>query len=104
MIAPQGYWHLRGRARQIAKAKWCKFYEDDRHLNPLLVFSDFCNKYHLPQPEVEVTFIGDKLLLQRGDKQHVLALDTPANVARIVFNYLSKPAQAAESTNLRTEN
>lgn len=108
MIAPQGYWHLRGRARQIAKAKFVRYYEENRHLKPELVLDDYCHKYHLAKPDVEVSFAADgRLLLRRGGKQYLLATDTPVNVARLVFRSLSKPLSACggESTNLtRQEN
>lgn len=101
-MKPAPYWHLRGRARQIAKAKWCKYYEDDRATNPALVFDDYCRKYHLTPPDVEVSFVGDKFLLRCGDKQQILPTDAPVNVARLIFQSLSRPLSAcgeAESTN-----
>lgn len=104
MTPPQGYWHLTGRARQIAKAKFIRYYEDNRATNPVLVFDDLCRKYHLTPPSLEVSFVADgRLLLRRGDRSQLLAVDAPIQVVRPILNSLSRPAQAAGSTHPRNE-
>lgn len=94
-MKPAPFWHLRGRERQIAKAKWVKYYEDDRASNPALVFSDLCRKYNLPEPEVEVEFSGDRLRLScNGRSETILPDDTTYRSLRTIVNYLCPSAPA----------
>lgn len=99
-MKPAPYWHLRGRARQIAKAKFVRYYED-RATNPLLVFADLCRKFNLPEPEVKVEFSGDRLRLScNGRSETILPDNTTYRSLRTIVNYLCTPAPAtAEPTN-----
>jgi len=87
-MTPAPYWHLRGRARAIAKAKWCKYYEDDRETNPLLVFHDLCRKYNLEAPECEVTFDGDRLRLTLNGRSEILPRDATYTTIKLILHSL----------------